>query len=73
MRTSRLELLHIALATATAGLPLVGRTQTLDTAKILTGFAAGGTVDTLARRVAAHMNDINAKAGVEVSCTSAGG
>ena len=41
MRTSRRELLHIALATATAGLPLAGRTQTLDTAKILTGFAAG--------------------------------
>ena len=73
MRTSRLELLHIALATATAGLPLVGRTQTLDTAKILTGFAAGGTVDTLARRVAAHMNGSYAKAVVVDTRTGAGG
>ena len=73
MRTSRRELLHIALATATAGLPLVGRTQTLDTAKILTGFAAGGTVDTLARRVAAHMNGSYAKAVVVDTRTGAGG
>ena len=73
MRTSRLELLHIALATATAGLPLVGRTQTLDTAKILTGFAAGGTVDTLARRVVAHKNGSYAKAVVVDTRTGAGG
>ena len=73
MRTSRRELLHIALATAAAGLPLVGRTQTLDTAKILTGFAAGGTVDTLARRVAAHMNGSYAKAVVVDTRTGAGG
>ena len=73
MRTSRRELLHIALASAAAGLPLVGRTQTLDTAKILTGFAAGGTVDTLARRVAAHMNGSYAKAVVVDTRTGAGG
>ena len=73
MRTSRRELLHIALATAAAGLPLVGRAQTLDTAKILTGFAAGGTVDTLARRVAAHMNGSYAKAVVVDTRTGAGG
>ena len=73
MRTSRREILHIALATAAAGLPLAGRTQTLDTTRILTGFAAGGTVDTLARRVAAHMNGSYAKAVVVDSRTGAGG
>ena len=73
MRTSRREILHIALATAAAGLPLAGRTQTLDTTRILTGFAAGGTVDTLARRAAAHMNGSYAKAVVVDSRTGAGG
>ena len=73
MRTSRREILHIALAAAAAGLPLAGRTQTLDTTRILTGFAAGGTVDTLARRVAAHMNGSYAKAVVVDSRTGAGG
>mgnify|MGYP005612815857 FL=1 len=73
MTTSRRELLHIALATAAAGLPLVGRAQTLETAKILTGFAPGGTVDTLARRVAAHMNGSYAKAVVVDTRTGAGG
>lgn len=73
MKTSRRELLHIALATAAAGLPLVGRAQTMDNAKILSGFAPGGTLDTLARRVAQHMNGSYAKAVVVDTRTGAGG
>ena len=73
---SRRELLQITIATAAAGLPLAGRTQPaqpLDTAKILSGFAPGGTVDTLARRVAAQMTGSYAKAVVVDSRTGAGG
>nr|WP_315244860.1 Bug family tripartite tricarboxylate transporter substrate binding protein [uncultured Albidiferax sp.] len=70
---SRREWLHIALATAAGSLPLLGRAQGIDTAKVLAGFAAGGTVDTLARRVAAHLNGSYARAAVVDNRTGAGG
>lgn len=71
--TTRRELLHIALATAAGSLPVLGRAQGIDTVKVLAGFAAGGTVDTLARRVAAHLNGGYAKAAVVDNRTGAGG
>jgi len=73
MQTSRRELLHLALATAAGGLPLISRAQAIETVKILTGFAAGGTVDTLARRVATQLNGSYAKAVVVDTRTGAGG
>lgn len=73
MNTSRRELLHLALATAAGSLPLISRAQAIETVKILTGFAAGGTVDTLARRVATQLNSSYAKAAVVDTRTGAGG
>ena len=73
MKTSRRDMLQLALAGVAGSLPLIGRTQSIETAKILTGFAAGGTVDTLARRVAAQLNGSYAKAAVVDTRTGAGG
>ncbi len=73
MKTSRRELLHISLAAAAGSLPLIGRAQAIETVKILTGFAAGGTVDTLARRVATQLNGSYARAVVVDTRTGAGG
>ncbi|MGB4118440.1 MAG: Bug family tripartite tricarboxylate transporter substrate binding protein [Polaromonas sp.] len=73
MHTSRRELMCFALLTAAGTLPLVSRAQSIETTKILTGFAAGGTVDTLARRVAAQLNGSYAKAAVVDTRTGAGG
>ena len=43
---------HLIAAAATAPWPLLSRAQALDSARILTGFPAGGTVDVGARRLA---------------------
>jgi tripartite-type tricarboxylate transporter receptor subunit TctC len=69
----RRELLQLALGAAATTLPLIGRTQGLDTAKILAGFAPGGTVDTLARRVANKINGSYARAVVVENKPGAGG
>lgn len=73
MFNQRRQLLQIALGAVAATLPLVGRAQGLDTAKILAGFAAGGTVDTLARRVATKINGSYARAVVVENKPGAGG
>ena len=74
MQTDRRNLIGLA-ATGTL-LSLTGlnaRAQTMDTAKILTGFAAGGTVDVTARRVADKLRDVYAKSVVVENRTGAGG
>lgn len=62
---------------ATAGLYLASpgvRAQALpDSARILAGFAAGGTVDVTARRVADRLRDVLAKSVVVENRTGAGG
>jgi tripartite-type tricarboxylate transporter receptor subunit TctC len=73
MNFQRRELLQLALGAAATTLPLIGRAQGLDTAKILAGFAAGGTVDTLARRVANKINGSYARAVVVENKPGAGG
>lgn len=73
MKPSRRELLHLALATAAGSLPLVSRAQAIESTRILAGFAAGGTVDTLARRVATQLSSGYAKAAVVDNRTGAGG
>lgn len=45
----------------------------IDTAKIVTGFAAGGTSDTLCRRIAIKLSPDYAKTGVVENRTGAGG
>lgn len=70
---SRRSVLQFALAGAAGSLPLMGRAQSIDTVKILAGFAAGGTVDTLARRVATQLAPVYAKSAVVENKTGAGG
>src|SRR4051812_2584432 len=51
-----------------------GRAQTLpDTVRLLAGFAAGGTVDVTARRVADRLRDVIARSVVVENRTGAGG
>jgi len=74
MFTQRRHLLQLALGAAATTLPLLGRAQQpLETAKILAGFAAGGTIDTLARRVATKLAGSYAKAVVVDNRPGAGG
>lgn len=51
--TTRRQILQATASLATLGLPFTGHAQSsLEIARIITGFPAGGTVDALARRVA---------------------
>ncbi|MCW5660263.1 MAG: Bug family tripartite tricarboxylate transporter substrate binding protein [Burkholderiaceae bacterium] len=65
------------LAAAAGGIALAttgARAQALpDTVKILAGFAAGGTVDVTARRIADKLRDVIAKSVVVENRTGAGG
>jgi len=76
MNAERRSLLKLALASAggaLASLPLGAHAQSIETARIVTGFAAGGTVDTLARRVADKLRGTYAKAVVVDTKAGAGG
>lgn len=68
---------HFVVSSVAAGLALAGtavRAQGLpDTARILAGFAPGGTVDVTARRVADKLRDVFAKSVVVENRTGAGG
>ncbi|MBX3602572.1 MAG: Bug family tripartite tricarboxylate transporter substrate binding protein [Rubrivivax sp.] len=68
---------HFVFSSVAAGLALAGtavRAQGLpDTARILAGFAPGGTVDVTARRVADKLRDVFAKSVVVENRTGAGG
>jgi tripartite-type tricarboxylate transporter receptor subunit TctC len=68
---------HFVLSTAATGLALAVRgagAQGLpDAARIYAGFAAGGTVDVTARRVADKLRDVFAKSVVVENRTGAGG
>jgi tripartite-type tricarboxylate transporter receptor subunit TctC len=68
---------HFILASSAAGLSLahpLARSQGLpETARILAGFAAGGTVDVTARRIAEKLRDVLAKNVVVENRTGAGG
>lgn len=64
---------HLLAASATLAWPLAGRTQTLETTRILTGFPAGGTVDVVARRVADKLRSGFAKVALVDNKPGAGG
>ena len=73
MHLSRRSLLQSAAAsTLLAGLPLA-RAQELDVARVFGGFAAGGSVDTLSRRLAEKLAPGYAKAVVVEPKPGAGG
>ncbi|MGJ7579856.1 Bug family tripartite tricarboxylate transporter substrate binding protein [Variovorax sp. RHLX14] len=75
MKSTRRNILKFALASAALPVtfPDPVRAQSIDTARILSGFAAGGTVDTLARRVADKLRGNYAKAVVVDTRAGAGG
>ena len=60
-------------AAALAPWPLLARAQSIDTARILTGFPAGGTVDAVARRVADKLRGSYAKVVLVENKPGAGG
>jgi tripartite-type tricarboxylate transporter receptor subunit TctC len=75
VNTSRRHLLALAAAgSALASFHPAGLAQALpETARIFGGFAAGGTVDVTARRVAEKLRDVVAKSVVVENRTGAGG
>lgn len=65
---------HFLAGAATLALAPLTRAQGLpDNARVFAGFAAGGTVDIAARRVADRLRDVVAKAVVVENRTGAGG
>jgi tripartite-type tricarboxylate transporter receptor subunit TctC len=73
MMTTRRQILTYSLAGMAGSLPLLGQAETIDAVKVLAGFAPGGTVDTLARRVATKLSGAYAKSSVVDNRTGAGG
>jgi tripartite-type tricarboxylate transporter receptor subunit TctC len=74
MSISRRQVIQSAGASALlAGIGQAAWAQALDTLKIITGFAAGGTSDTLCRRVGTRMTPDYAKTAVVENRTGAGG
>ena len=73
MTTTRRQLMQFALASTALGISSLSHAQSIETAKIVTGFAPGGTVDTLARRIADKLKNGYAKAGVVETKSGAGG
>jgi tripartite-type tricarboxylate transporter receptor subunit TctC len=62
-----------ASAAAAFAMPALAQQQPLDLARFITGFAAGGTSDTLCRRLAERMTGGYAKSVVVENRTGAGG
>ena len=74
MAISRRQVIQSAGASALlASIGQAAWAQTLENLKIVTGFAAGGTSDTLCRRVATKMAPDYAKSAVVENKTGAGG
>jgi tripartite-type tricarboxylate transporter receptor subunit TctC len=73
MKTTRRQFTQTILAASAISLPFFSHAQSIETAKIITGFAPGGTVDTLARRIADKLKNGYAKAGVVETKSGAGG
>jgi tripartite-type tricarboxylate transporter receptor subunit TctC len=73
MKTTRRQFTHTMLASSMMSIPFLSHAQSIETAKIVTGFAPGGTVDTLARRIADKLKNGYAKAGVVETKSGAGG
>ncbi len=64
---------HLLGAAPCAAWPLATFAQTLESARILTGFPAGGTVDVVARRVADKLRGSHARATLVENKPGAGG
>src|SRR5687767_3975807 len=74
MTVSRRDFIQISSAgLLLAGLGLPARAQSLDTAKVIIGFAPGGTIDLAGRRVADKLAPAFARHAVAENRTGAGG
>lgn len=73
MMNTRRQILKGSIATLASSFPFFANAQSMEVAKILAGFAPGGTIDTLARRVAAKLSGSYAKSTVVDNRTGAGG
>lgn len=73
MQTRRQLFRHLAYGAAAASVPFAIQAQTLESAKIIAGFAPGGTIDTEARRVATRLAGIYAKSVFVDNRPGAGG
>lgn len=74
MSATRRQILKGSLGLAAlAAAPSLTRAQTADTVRVVAGFAPGGTVDTLARRVAHALTGVIAPSVVVENRTGAGG
>lgn len=76
MKMQRRHLMGAATAgslLSLAGLPARAQAPMLDTAKLLAGFAPGGTVDVSARRIADRLRDAHARTVVVENRSGAGG
>lgn len=63
----------LALGASTFGLPRLAQAQSLEAAKILVGFPAGGTTDAVSRRVAERLQGSYAKVALVDNKAGAGG
>ena len=74
MSFSRRQIIQSASASALlASIGSAAWGQTFETARVITGFAAGGTSDTLCRRIATKLSPDYAKTAVVENKTGAGG
>ena len=73
MQNRRQILSQIVCGMAASALPFAAKADTLESAKILAGFAPGGTIDTEARRVANRLTGAYAKAVFVDNRPGAGG
>jgi tripartite-type tricarboxylate transporter receptor subunit TctC len=74
MSFSRRQIIQSASASALlASIGTAAWGQTFETARVITGFAAGGTSDTLCRRIATKLSPDYARAAVVENKTGAGG
>lgn len=73
MKTRRQLISQMAWGMAGTALPFAASANPLETAKIIAGFAPGGTIDTQARRVATRLTGTYAKAVIVDNRPGAGG
>lgn len=73
MSLDRRQFLAATGALAACGLPGFSHAQSLETARVLCGFPAGGTTDAVSRRVADHIRGAYAKTVLVENKTGAGG
>ncbi len=73
MQLTRRHWINTASALVLAGAGPLARAQELDTSKVVIGFAPGGTIDLVGRRVADKLHPVYSKTAIVENKTGAGG